>query len=388
MTAKVLLIADYAGCPRIWKMAEILVEAGYKVHILEWDRDSCLQQFVWIDKILAYRFRMKASYGWKLIYLLPIWWCYLAVFCLVKNFDIVQPQNLDNLIPIWLLSRIKRYRIVYDIADFYADAYVPVTASLLRKAIRSFELFLIRAVDATIIVDECRLKQIGFKPRNLYIIYNSPPDVYSKLSSKEDALFMRSSFRIFYGGGIEDGRGLYHLVECCQHFSDVTLIIAGFGSLERHFVNFIKGKKNVVFLGRIPYTQVLNWSMKCDCIVALYDPRIPNMVYASPNKMFEAMMCGKPIIVTAGTNMAEIVLREKCGLVVKFGNVNELRKAITTLKNNWDLAISLGNNGRNAYLKKYSWRFMGERLVQLYGLLIGRCSEHEDFHTNCVHRGC
>jgi len=371
MKTKVLLIATYAGCPRTWKMAKTLAKAGCDVHILEWDRDLQLQPLEWVDEVLAHRFRVKAHYGWKLIYKLPLWYFYITIFCLVKRFDIIQPQNLDNLIPIWLLRRIKNFRIVYDIADFYADAYVPTNANLLRKLTRYLEALLVMRVNATIIADEARIKQIGFKPKNLYVIYNSPPDVYGILLSRLcTAVNKNSHFTIFYGGAIDDGRGLYHLVEVCQRISDVTLMIAGFGRLEKHFLNFIKAKKNVIFLGRISYQEVLNRTMKCDCVVVLYDPRIPNMVYASPNKLFEAMMCGKPVVVSAGTAMASTVWREKCGLVVNYGDVNELKRAIELLKNNPNLALSLGKNGRKAYLEKYNWQTMEKRLLQVYDSIV------------------
>jgi glycosyltransferase involved in cell wall biosynthesis len=360
-------------------MAKTLVKAGYEVHILEWDRDSHLQPLEWVDKVLAHRFRVKAPYGWKLIYQLPLWYFYVTIFCLVKRFDIIQPQNLDNLIPIWLLRRIKNFRIVYDIADFYADAYIPTNAFLLRKLTRYLEVLLVMRVNATIIADEVRIKQIGFKPKNLCVIYNSPPDVYGKLRARTrgkllsrlcTAIKTNSHFTIFYGGAIDDGRGLYHLVEVCQRVSDVTLMIAGFGRLEKHFLNFIKAKKNILFLGRISYQEVLNCTMKCDCVVVLYDPRIPNMVYASPNKLFEAMMCGKPVVVSAGTVMASTVWREKCGLVVNYSDLNELKRAIELLKNNPDLASSLGKNGRKAYLEKYNWLTMEKRLLQLYSSIV------------------
>jgi len=362
---KVLFITSYAGCSRTWKMAKTLSKSGFDVYILEWDRDSRLPTYEKVDKISVYRFRIKASYGLKLMYLLPLWWLYVGSFCLLKRFDVVQPQNLDNLIPVLLSKQIRKFKIVYDIADFYADAYIPAKSFLLKKLVRCIDLLLMRTADSTLIADEVRIKQIGFKPQNLYVIYNSPPDVYPNIAS--DAMFSKNDecFRIFYGGIISEDRGLYQLVKACQKISNVTLIVAGFGSLENHFSNFIRDKKNILFLRRISYEQVLTWSMKCDCLVALYDPSIPNNLYASPNKLFEAMMCAKPIIVSAGTAMADKVARHKCGVVVNYGDVNGLINAIEKLKNDRNLAILLGKNGRTAYLEKYNWNLMEERLLKL-----------------------
>lgn len=106
--------------------------------------------------------------------------------------------------------------------------------------------------------------------------------------------------------------------------------------------------------------------MKEDVLFATYDPIYPTNRYASPNKLFEAMMCHKPIIVNDGTSMADIVRRENCGIVVPYGDVNELKNAILKLKNNPQLYGRLGVNGRNAYDTKYSWKIMEQRLLDVY----------------------
>jgi glycosyltransferase involved in cell wall biosynthesis len=260
--------------------------------------------------------------------------------------------------------------IVYDIADFYADAYVPVRYSFLRKIVRLFEVFLIKTVTATILVDEARIKQIGFKPARFCIIYNSPPDIYEKFSLAKNSAEKKGRLDIFYAGGISESQGVYTLVDGCQEVSGLSLKVAGFGKDIEHFSNYIKNKKGVEFLGRISYWKVLELTMQSDCVAVLYDPRIPNMIYSSPNKLFEAMMCGKAIIVSAGTAMAKKVLNENCGLVVTCGSVAGLQEALSQLKDDPSLSMELGQNGRKAYLKKYNWCLMEKRLVLLYTSLI------------------
>ena len=364
---KVLLIASFAECPRVWRMASTLAKSGFEVTVLEWDRSSQLPATEYTKNVRVYRMKLRAPYGLRLFLELPLWWIYISLFLLSNRFAIIQPQNLDSLLPSWVICRVKRIKIVYDIADFYADAYIPSSMVLLRKATAWLERTLIKTVDATIVVDESRLRQIHLDSLPFFVIYNSPPDIYNELKSNvrmQEA--SDSKLTLFYAGILERDRGLDLLIEAVQDLPDVELVVAGFGRMEKEFSNLIKGKRNVKFLSRIPYNAVLKLTLSCDCVIALYDPHVPNNVFASPNKLFEAMMCGKPIIVSDGTAMSNIVLREKCGLVVKYGNVNELKRSIGTLKNNRNLATSLGRSGRNAYLKKYNWHLMEKRLLQLY----------------------
>jgi glycosyltransferase involved in cell wall biosynthesis len=78
------------------------------------------------------------------------------------------------------------------------------------------------------------------------------------------------------------------------------------------------------------------------------------------------MMCGKPIIVSDNSSMADIVRQNNCGIVIQYGDVNAIKQAILTLKDNPDLCRKFGENGRDAYEKKYSWKTMEKRLVIAY----------------------
>ena len=67
-------------------------------------------------------------------------------------------------------------------------------------------------------------------------------------------------------------------------------------------------------------------------------------------------MCGKPIIMNSEVAASEIVLEEKCGIVVPYGDVDAIKEAINKLKNDPNLRKELGENGRKAYEKRYSWK--------------------------------
>jgi glycosyltransferase involved in cell wall biosynthesis len=87
------------------------------------------------------------------------------------------------------------------------------------------------------------------------------------------------------------------------------------------------------------------------------------------NKLFEAMMCGVPVI----TNVAqEIVNETECGIIVEYDNMEQIREAIITLRDNPELRKRLGANGRKAFLEKYNWNLMEQRLYNVYDSLLNR----------------
>ena len=135
------------------------------------------------------------------------------------------------------------------------------------------------------------------------------------------------------------------------------------------------GLANVNWHGRVPYERALQLSAAADALFATYDPAIPNHRYASPNKLFEAMMLGKPVLVCANTNMDGIVSAVDCGLVLPYGDILALETALAHLAADAALRHRLGENARRAYEESYSWARMQARLYALYASLSPLLSE-------------
>ena len=113
------------------------------------------------------------------------------------------------------------------------------------------------------------------------------------------------------------------MINAIKDISDIKLIIAGYGIGEDELIPILDKKQNIKFLGRLPHNEIMRLTNEADLLFALYDTNVPNNKYASPNKLFEAMPCGKPIIVNDGTSMANIVKNEECGIIVPYNDIRE-----------------------------------------------------------------
>ena len=222
--------------------------------------------------------------------------------------------------------------------------------------------------DAIIVVDSCRFKQIDHDDGDgITVIYNSPNDLNKDESITTDSDY----FRIFYGGGLQPDRDVVSMIHVTGDIKNTSIVIAGGGHTNeiQRVVDACNTVNSATYLGPVPYHTILEYSLMSDVLYALYDPAIPNNRLASPNKLFEAMMCGKPIIVNEGVATADKVREENCGLVVPYGDYEALKEAVLTLKNNPELRKELGENGRRAYETKYNWKIMEKRLLDLYASL-------------------
>lgn len=359
--------------PRVEKVAETLSQAGYEVLVVAWDRTGKLPREEVRSSYRIVRFSRPAGYGtgYKNIFNLLLW----QVFILRRigmegsRLKFLHACDLDTFLPCLIGKILGNKRIIYDIFDFYADSRLAIL-NFLRSLLRIFELKAIEWADAVILPDETRKEQIkGAKPRSIITIYNSPPDMLASLQ-RNKTILRRAELQIAYIGLLQVERGILEMLKVLSYHPEWHLDLAGFGGEdERAILTMARSLPNVTWHGRVPYERALELSYAADVLFATYDPAIPNHRYSSPNKVFEAMMLGKPVIVARNTGIDRLVEEINCGLVISYGDVAELEKALTRLARYPALRQQLGENGRRAYEEKYSWDLMRKRLLALYSTL-------------------
>ncbi|MCC7129263.1 MAG: glycosyltransferase WbuB [Anaerolineae bacterium UTCFX2] len=358
--------------PRVEKEAQSLLKAGYQTHLLGWDRTGALPVYEETAWGIIERLPIKAEYARGILNFFPLlrWQFGLLVWLLRHSdeFALLHACDFDTILPALFCARLKKKKLIYDIFDFYAD-HLRNTPGFVKALIRRVDLWAIGRADGLILVDESRIEQIaGAKPRRLAVIYNTPQDLWNAAQAQPGSA--ASSIRVAYVGLLQYERGLLELIEVMQRHPDWQLDLAGFGGDEAAIQQSAAANPNIRWHGRVPYSQALELSRQANVLVALYDPVIPNHRYASPNKIFEAMMLGKPVIVARGTNMDRIVEDAQCGLVVNYGAADELDDALARLERDAELREKLGRAARQAYEQHYSWAVMEARLTALYQQVI------------------
>jgi glycosyltransferase involved in cell wall biosynthesis len=350
--------------PRVEKEASTLGKNGYEVEVLAWDR-SCSSK-IFEDKTFykIRRAQIKAPYGdWILIFRLIIWSCYELFYLSKTDYDVIHACDLDTMLPAVIASKIRSKSLVYDCFDFYADSLPEKVPSFLRDLIANIEIFFSKFADFVILADESRNDQFKNKLKKVVIINNTPKEVkLTKKINKNE----RKEFTIFYAGVIKKTRGFDKILAATKNMSCIKLLIAGYDTDKEKISEKLKKIENVTFIGKLAYEEVIKETVKSDVLFALYDPIIPNHRYASPNKVFEAMMCGKPIIVNSEMGASKIVQNEDCGIIVNYDDVKSIKNALIALEKNPNLREKLGKNGKKAYETKYSWELMEKQLLNAY----------------------
>ena len=358
--------------PRVIKQAHTLTQAGYPVMIIGWDRTGDSKQFEEVRGLEIQRIFIPAKFGQGIFNLLSLirWQFNLFRWLFIQrnHYRVIHACDFDTVIPSLACKILLNKHVIYDIFDFFSDNINSVPA-LFKLLIKKADLLIMGWVDAVILVDHARRQQIAeARPKRIAYIYNTPQDLPKahNRNIKREKHFNSANLHLAYVGQLQYDRGLFELCEVLQKHPQWHLCLAGFGSGEKALVRNALQIPNISWKGKVTYDEALDINSKADILVATYDPQNPNNQYASPNKLFEAMMLGKPIIVARNTNIDRIVEENRMGLVIEYGSISELEKAILLLENDSRLLHQLGKNARDTYENSYPWRLMQDRLLFLY----------------------
>lgn len=356
---------------RATKLINSLTINGYLVTLLSWNRDPKveykLERYI-ADKLQKdIQLKFKSPCGIKVIFFLPIWWCFIFVWLMRTKWDIAHAIQVISLPPALIAGRLKRKPVIYDMLDTYEDTII--LPKRIRDICVNIDKLLIRLSSAVVLADESQIEEIGGVPnRNVTAIYDSPDSNNIVMPNYQ----RNSPFTLFFAGFLssEKALNLDKILEAILDIDNVRLDIAGYGDLVKEIKTWAnKMPDKVRFIGAINHNEVLERSAKADLLFVLRDPIIPVNRYICGSKILEAMMCGKPLLVNKGTSTATKVQEVNCGIVVDANNISDIKKAIIKLRDNPDICIEYGLNARKAYENQYGWHIMVQRILILYQIL-------------------
>ena len=237
--------------------------------------------------------------------------------------DIYFAEDIYTLPFVVLWAKLRGERINYESRELYAHLGGLRNRKILQKVITSIERYFIKRVSLVITtgkMDSEFLQEFygienTVELRNLPILKQS-----NKIVNLRERLGISESEKILlYQGVILDGRGLFPTLKAMEFIPNVHLIILGQGEKEEKLkdVAYETGISNRVhFLGMIDQKDLIHYTSAADVGLALIENISVSYYYALPNKLFEYIMAGVPVICSNLPQMKEIVDNYKVGVSI------------------------------------------------------------------------
>ncbi len=281
-----------------------------------------------------------------------------------------------ELLPYGLKLKRKGKIVIYDahedvskqiMGKFWINKYLRKSASI---SFRTFENYIVKRLDYILTATPfIRDRFLKVNPNSMDI--NNFP-MLSELQEKSDWNLKKSE--ICYIGGMTQIRGIEELVDAMDKLEGIKLNLAGKFNQES-FEKLIKGKpawKDKInaygFVSRKETAQIMADS-KIGIVTFL---PLPNHVDAQPNKMFEYMSAGIPVIGSDFPLWRDILIKNNCGICVDPENADEIAKAITELISDEKKSEEMGKNGRRIIMEQYNWGVEEQKLLSIYKCLIDK----------------
>jgi len=273
-----------------------------------------------------------------------------------------------ELIPIGLLLKHRKKRVIYDVhedvpSQNLSKAYIPTPLrKFISLIISLIETFSARRFDgvitATPFIKE-RFSKIGVNAIN---VNNFP--LSSELLIAESQWGKKERV-VCYIGNIDKIRGAVEMVEAIGE-TEYKLLLAG--NFEHSFEEKLKqlpGWKQVQVLGFLDRKSVVTIMASSMAGLVLFHPA-PNHLNALPNKMFEYMSAGIPIIASDFPRWRQIIDNVGCGILVNPLDTKAIADGIRWIVKHPAEAKEMGLRGRRAVERSYNWEIEENKLINLY----------------------
>jgi glycosyltransferase involved in cell wall biosynthesis len=351
---------------RVLKIAGTVSSLGCDINIIgRRSGDCCSTDSV---PFRTKRFRMIFKKGFLFYKFFNI---RLFIFLLFHQYDLLVSNDLDTLLPNWLVSKLKRLPLVYDSHEYFTGVPEIQNRPFVKWVWKNIERSIFPRLKNVMTVSDSIARQYeseyGFKPltvKNCSIKTEQIiPFSREQLEINPDHLLL-----ILQGAGINIDRGGEELIDAVCLTDNVSLLVIGSGD---HFEFLIEKMSKLGLSGQIKFIKKLEWkelmryTRSADAGLSLDKNSNMNYVFSLPNKVFDYISAGIPVIATDLPEIAKIVHEYDCGILISEPSPEKISKAIIKLRDNRDLLAELKHNATVAS-ETANWENESLKVIELY----------------------
>jgi glycosyltransferase involved in cell wall biosynthesis len=303
----------------------------------------------------------------------------------VKKVDLVwgtSPPIFQG-VTAWLLARLKRVPFLFEVRDLwpaFAIAVGVLKSRLLIKMSLWLERFLYRHADRMIVNSPAYVAHVSARgARQVELIPNgADPEMFDPAdqgSAFRTVNHLADKFVVLYAGahGMSNDLGvvLDTASMLAQSQSDIQIVFLGDGKEKPALQNMAAGMHlpNVLFLAPVPKDAMGTALAGSDACLAILKP-IEEYKTTYPNKVFDYMAAGRPVVLAIDGVIREVVEAAGCGIFAQPGNPSALAQAIQVLAADREQSRRMGLAGRKYLEGHFSRSVVADKLAGIIETMV------------------
>jgi len=284
---------------------------------------------------------------------------------------------------VWLiavtLKRLLGFKVIADLREVYDDrslAFPQLTQSYVRSALRVTMRWLSHFTDEIIHVSPERQQAYSYlsKPG---VIIASYPDLHlfsseSELHENDSSEVGESLVRAIHVGALRPTYASNELLDAmtiaAESCSRLRFTVLGgvAGELRnKKTIDDLSARGLLNFVQQVPFTEVVRQLKESDIGINLVLPIDTAHYLAAPQKLYEYMAAGLPIVAADVPTIHRVVTESDCGILVEPSSPQQIAAALVQLAEDAELRATLGRNAAMAVKREYNWELQAQKLCVL-----------------------
>jgi glycosyltransferase involved in cell wall biosynthesis len=366
--AIVSVINDLSTDQRVHKVCSSLHALGYEVTLVgrKQRKSLPLQERSYKTKRMFLLFEKGPLF--YLEYQKRLFW-----YLLFHRADVLVSNDLDTLLPNFLISKLKKAELVYDSHELFCE--VPeLQSNLIKKSIwkrlerwifpKLKHVFTVNDSIANIYSEEYKVPVNVL--RNIPLLANQQR--LKAASKKELGIPEDKKIILLQGAGINIDRGAEEAVEAMQFVENAVLLIVGSGdvmSLLHKMVKDLNLQEKVVFVGKVPFEKLLQYTHHADLGLTFDKDTNVNYRYSLPNKLFDYIHAGVPVLASELIEIKSIIETYRIGDCIQNHNPKHIADKMTHIINDSAMLLEWKKNSKIA-AEKLNWESEEKQLIAVY----------------------
>jgi glycosyltransferase involved in cell wall biosynthesis len=350
---------------RVKRTCTVFSELGFEVLLVGRLRKKSLP--LEYHNIKTHRFRLIFDKGALFYAELNI---RLFLFLIFKKVDVLYSNDLDTLSANFFATWFKpKSRLIYDTHELFTEVPELENRRFAKSTWLNIEKFIFPKINNVITVNESIAKIYEAKYAKSILVVRNVPEKYenqisfskSKIGLPEDKFIL-----IIQGSGLNVDRGVEEAVLSMQFIENALLVIVGSGDvipIAKEIVSQKRLDDKVKFFDKRPYLEMMQLTSNANIGLSLDKPLSDNYKFSLPNKLFDYIQAGIPILSSELIELKKIITKYEIGCFVKTVSPEEIAKNINFLIANPEILDVYKTNCIRA-AENENWGFEKMKLVR------------------------
>lgn len=283
---------------------------------------------------------------------------------------ILLSNDLDTLLPNFLISKLSGKKLVYDSHELFTEIAELINRPRIQKVWLTIEQFIFPKLKNVYTVNQ---SIADFYHKKYNVAISVVKNIAPKFEKPIDIVFAKkvkgdNKMLILQGSGINIDRGAKEAVQMMQYLENILLYIIGGGDVFEELKDMVKTlhlEKKVIIKNKMTYGELMNYTKIADLGLSIDKETNLNYEFSLPNKVFDYIQAGIPMLVSNRKEVANLVNENNIGWIIDPIEPKNLAKTVKQIFDNKEEYLSYKHNLKKVS-EHYCWKNEEQKLITIF----------------------